>query len=78
MCRDWGFRIEDIRKDLPVHLWYGRLDRFVPLNHGMQIAARLGGGNNVQLRVEDESHSAILFNWKRDIIQGLVSICEGQ
>jgi hypothetical protein len=22
-CRDWGFRVQDIRKDLTVHLWYG-------------------------------------------------------
>ena len=43
MCRDYGFRIEDIRPDLPVQLWYGKHDTHVPLNHGEQIAARLGG-----------------------------------
>ncbi|KMU79373.1 alpha/beta hydrolase [Coccidioides immitis RMSCC 3703] len=38
---DFGFQVEDIRSDLPVQLWYGKHDSSVPLNHGVQIAARL-------------------------------------
>lgn len=48
LCKDgyaisteWGFRIEDIRKDLPVVLWYGSQDKNVPPNHGRTIARRL-------------------------------------
>ncbi|KAF1930570.1 alpha/beta-hydrolase [Didymella exigua CBS 183.55] len=41
MCTDWGFRIEDVRKDLPVVLWYGSQDKNVPPNHGRTIAGRL-------------------------------------
>jgi pimeloyl-ACP methyl ester carboxylesterase len=41
MCTDWGFRIEDIRKDVPVVLWYGIQDTNVPPNHGRTIARRL-------------------------------------
>ena len=41
MCTEWGFRIEDIRKDLPVVLWYGSQDKNVPPNHGRTIAQRL-------------------------------------
>ncbi|KAJ4372028.1 hypothetical protein N0V83_003801 [Neocucurbitaria cava] len=41
MCTDWGFEIEDIRKDLPVVLWYGSQDKNVPPNHGRTIASRL-------------------------------------
>lgn len=41
MCTDWGFRIEDIRKDLPVVLWYGTKDKAVPPSHGRTIAQRL-------------------------------------
>lgn len=41
MCTDWGFRIEDIRKDVPVVLWYGSRDVNVPPNHGRTIARRL-------------------------------------
>lgn len=41
MCTEWGFRIENIRKDLPVVLWYGSQDKNVPPNHGITIARRL-------------------------------------
>ncbi|TAQ91199.1 hypothetical protein B7494_g488 [Chlorociboria aeruginascens] len=67
---DFGFRIEDIRPDLPVQLWYGKHDTFVPLNHGVQIAARLGG--RAHLRVEDETHGSISMNLKRQYLEDLV------
>ncbi|PGH30333.1 hypothetical protein GX50_06891 [[Emmonsia] crescens] len=67
---DFGFRIEDIRPDLPVQLWYGKHDTFVPLNHGEQIAARLGG--RAHLRVEDETHAGVSQNLKEDILKALV------
>jgi pimeloyl-ACP methyl ester carboxylesterase len=70
MCMDYGFQIEDIRPDLPVHLWYGKHDTCVPLNHGEQIAARLGG--RAHLRVEDETHSSISQNLKEEILKDLV------
>jgi pimeloyl-ACP methyl ester carboxylesterase len=68
-CRDWGFKVQDIRKDLTVHLWYGRKDVFVPLNHGVTIKERLG--ERARLRVEDEAHGGILMHWKREIFAGL-------
>jgi pimeloyl-ACP methyl ester carboxylesterase len=67
---DHGFRIEDIRPELPVHLWYGKLDSFVPPNHGVQIAARLGG--RAYLRLEDETHASIVVNRMREILEHLV------
>jgi pimeloyl-ACP methyl ester carboxylesterase len=70
MCDDFGFRVQDIRKDLPVQLWYGKHDTFVPANHGVQIAARLGG--RAQLRVEDEGHAGIGIHWKKEILEGLL------
>ena len=39
-CSDWRFEIEDIRKDLPMLLWYGGKDTFVPPNHGEEIFKR--------------------------------------
>lgn len=69
MCMDFGFRIEDIRPELPVQLWYGKLDTSVPLNHGVQIAARLGG--RAHLRVEDETHGSMV-NWTKEILEDLV------
>ncbi|PGH14294.1 hypothetical protein AJ79_03116 [Helicocarpus griseus UAMH5409] len=70
MSTDFGFRIEDLRPDLPVQLWYGKHDTIVPLNHGEQIAARLGG--RADLRVEDETHGSIQVNWREEILKDLV------
>jgi pimeloyl-ACP methyl ester carboxylesterase len=70
MCMDFGFRVEDIRPDLPVQLWYGKLDTDVPPNHGLQIAARLGG--RAVLRVEDETHGGISQNWKKEELEALL------
>jgi hypothetical protein len=69
-CVDWGFRVEDIRPDLPVQLWYSKHDMNVPVNHGVQIAARLGG--RAHLRVEDETHASIWANMREDILTELV------
>jgi pimeloyl-ACP methyl ester carboxylesterase len=70
MSSDFGFRVEDIRPDLPVQLWYGKHDTFVPLRHGEQIAARLGG--RAQLRVADETHASIPINFREEILRDLL------
>lgn len=70
MSKDFGFRVEDIRKDLPVQLWYGRLDTNVPARHGEQIALRLG--SHARLRVEDETHSSLEVNWKDQQLKDLL------
>jgi pimeloyl-ACP methyl ester carboxylesterase len=38
---DWGFDLSDIR--VPVKIWHGRQDRFVPLQHGQWLAASIPG-----------------------------------
>lgn len=73
---DPGFRIEDIRPDLPIRLWYGKHDTSVPPIHGEETAARLGNGSNVQLRIEDETHASIVANRKEDILRDLVKSME--
>jgi pimeloyl-ACP methyl ester carboxylesterase len=35
----WGFELRDIR--VPVKVWHGRQDRFVPVQHGRWLAARV-------------------------------------
>jgi len=70
ICSDFGFRVEDIRPDLPVQLWYGKHDTFVPPNHGIQIAKRLG--KSAELHLEDETHASIVINRSRDIWADLV------
>jgi pimeloyl-ACP methyl ester carboxylesterase len=70
MSTDWGFRVEDIRHDLPVQLWYGKQDDIVPLNHGEQVAVRLGG--RARLRVGDETHASMQVNYQEEIVKDLV------
>jgi pimeloyl-ACP methyl ester carboxylesterase len=67
---NWGFRIEDIRHELPVQLWYGRLDTNCPLVQGEETAQRIGA--NATLRVEDETHMSIHVNWREQILEELV------
>jgi hypothetical protein len=74
-CRDWGFGVEDIRKDLSAFLWYGRNDVYVPLNHGVRIKQRLG--ERARLRVGDEAHGGILMHWRREIFEGLRDEMDG-
>ena len=38
---DWGFDFRDIR--VPVKIWHGRQDRFVPVQHGQWLAATIPG-----------------------------------
>lgn len=68
-CTDFEFKVQDIRRDLKVHLWYGKDDCFVPLVHGIQIAARLDG--RAQFRIEDESHAGIGVHYRREILEAL-------
>ena len=70
IASDFGFRVEDIRPDLPVRLWYGKLDTHVPCNHGKQIAARLRGG--AHLRIEDETHASLTIRWRQKALEDLV------
>jgi pimeloyl-ACP methyl ester carboxylesterase len=75
ICSEWGFKVEDIRKDLPVKLWWGKDDTFVPANHGVQIAARLGG--RAELRIEEETHASISQNWMREQLEGILNVMRG-
>jgi pimeloyl-ACP methyl ester carboxylesterase len=72
LSRDFGFRVQDIRKDLPVRLWYGKQDTHCPPSHGEQIKERLGGNANAMLRVEDETHASLTMNWRRRILEDLL------
>jgi pimeloyl-ACP methyl ester carboxylesterase len=71
MSRAWGFAIEDVRGDLPVLLWYGKDDVFVPPNHGVQIARRVG--ERAELRLEEDTHGSISYRWKREVLEGILA-----
>ena len=54
----WGFAFETTR--VPVQLWHGRHDRFVPFQHGEWLAARIPG---VEAHLTDEDgHLTLLQN----------------
>lgn len=74
-CTPFGFRLEDIRKDIPVQLWYGKDDVFVPPSHGEQIAKRIGG--RVELRLENDTHTSISVNWKEEQIKAILKAMKG-
>ncbi|KIW04740.1 uncharacterized protein PV09_04469 [Verruconis gallopava] len=69
-CRPFGFRLEDFGDDLPIHLWYGRQDVFVPPIHGVEMAKRLG--SRATLRLEDETHISLPTNYGREILEALL------
>ena len=51
----WGFDLADIR--VPVQLWQGREDRFVPFAHGEWLAERIPGVDAFLL--DDEGHLTV-------------------
>jgi pimeloyl-ACP methyl ester carboxylesterase len=69
-CFDFGFKVEDIRSDLPVYLWYAKEDVLVPSNHGVQLKKRLG--TRAFLRLEDETHVSLTMNFNKEILETLI------
>ena len=67
--RDWGFDLGAV--EVPVSVWQGRQDRFVPPAHGDWLAANVAGAR-AELH-DDEGHlSLVVTNYGR-ILDGLVS-----
>lgn len=57
MIKPWGFDLESIR--VPVQIWHGGQDRFVPFSHGQWISARVPGAD-VHLE-PNEGHISIVI-----------------
>lgn len=72
-CSKWGFKIEDIRQDLPVHLWCGTDDKSVPFNHGVQMKKRMRGEGVVLTVGEGETHASMEVNYMREYLEKMVA-----
>jgi pimeloyl-ACP methyl ester carboxylesterase len=67
--RPWGFSVEEIR--VPVSVWQGREDRFVPLSHGEWLAAHVpGAGSNL---LEGEGHISLSRHRYGDVLDELLA-----
>lgn len=67
--RSWGFDLDEIR--VPVSIWHGREDRFVPLAHGEWLAANVPGAKaNL---VEGEGHISLSRHRYGDVLDELLA-----
>jgi pimeloyl-ACP methyl ester carboxylesterase len=67
--RPWGFSVEEIR--VPVSVWQGREDRFVPLSHGQWLAAHVPGARSNLL--EGEGHISLSRHRYGDVLDELLA-----
>jgi pimeloyl-ACP methyl ester carboxylesterase len=70
MASRYGFNIEEIRKDLPVQLWYGTLDATTPIEHGRQIAKKLGG--QAVLHESEDTHGSLQVRYGKEAWKALL------
>lgn len=71
LTTDLGFRLEDIRVNLPVQLWYSKSDTNVPMRMGEAVAARLRCETEMHV-VEDESHQSMFVEYAHDALASLL------
>jgi pimeloyl-ACP methyl ester carboxylesterase len=66
--RSWGFELERI--SVPVSIWHGREDRFVPLAHGEWLAAHVPGARSHM--AEGEGHISLSRQRYGDVLDELL------
>jgi pimeloyl-ACP methyl ester carboxylesterase len=67
--RSWGFGLDGIR--VPVSIWQGREDRFVPPSHGEWLATHIPGAK--PHLVEDEGHISLSRRRYGDVLDELLA-----
>ena len=75
LSSDPGFRVEDIRTDLPVQLWYGTDDTNISPQAGEETAQRLraAGNTKVELHMEKgETHGSTQVNFQKMMLTDLL------
>jgi pimeloyl-ACP methyl ester carboxylesterase len=65
----WGFELDAVR--VPVKLWHGHQDRFVPVQHGQWLAEHVAGAEaDIS---EDDGHLTLLVNRIPEVHEWLLS-----
>jgi pimeloyl-ACP methyl ester carboxylesterase len=67
--RGWGFELDSIR--VPVSIWHGRQDRFVPVSHGEWLAANVPCARSHLL--EGEGHISLSRHRYGDVLDELLA-----
>jgi pimeloyl-ACP methyl ester carboxylesterase len=67
--RPWGFELDSIR--VPVSVWHGGQDRFVPMTHGRWLAEHVSGARAHLL--EAEGHLSLAVGHHGDVLDDLVA-----
>lgn len=67
--RSWGFELDDIR--VPVTIWHGGQDRFVPIAHGRWLAEHVPGARSRLL--DDEGHLSLAVGHYGDVLDDLIA-----
>jgi pimeloyl-ACP methyl ester carboxylesterase len=66
----WGFDLRDIR--VPVKVWHGRQDRFVPVQHGQWLAANVPGA---EADISDRDGHLTMIGRVGEIYDWLLQYC---
>lgn len=81
LSKEPGFRVEDIRPDLPVQLWCGTDDTNVSPQAGEEIAQRLraSGNNKIDLHMKKgETHGSVQVKFQRKVLQDLLAAMDSE
>lgn len=79
LSKDPGFRVEDIRADLPVQLWCGTDDTNVSPRAGEEIARRLRAGGNTKVELhmkQGETHGSVQVKYRKNVLEDLLRAME--
>jgi pimeloyl-ACP methyl ester carboxylesterase len=69
LVRSWGFDLDSIH--VPVTIWHGAQDRFVPISHGRWLADHLPGARGRLL--EHEGHLSLGVGHHGDVLDDLIA-----
>ena len=68
-CTDWGFDLDGI--EVPVSIWHGAQDRFVPIAHGEWLAEHVNGAR-VNFRPGD-GHLSLVTDSYGEVLDDLLA-----